>query len=335
MWLETFSTAEQLMADFVKTHGRKAKDVMTRQVISVDPDRSLQEIANLLEKHGIKRVPVIENGRLVGIVSRANLVQALATRGLAFVDVAEADEALRKVIVLNLRKLPLTAAMTMVDVIVDGGVVNLWAVVRNEEENCVERPGQIHGQYIIPYLLRDFGKAGGLLDARIINENVCASPRRNLIHHGGNGGRLTHICIEKASIGSSRLAHCSNSSVCLLTSRKAVHRETSAGRGKSLTDGEANALDGAGHQRCPTLKKAFLHENHYSITSSARASRVVGALRPMPLPGGRPILEDQVEQEMHVAAVGSAFRRLGSIGSPHLAQVPYVRSDIRFRAASI
>jgi hypothetical protein len=73
----------------------------------------------------------------------------------------------------------------------------------------------------------------------------------------------------------------------------------------------------------------------YSITSSARASNVVGALRPMPLLSGRLVLEDQAEQEMHVAAVGSAFRRLGSIGSPHLAQVPYVPSDIRFRAASI
>jgi hypothetical protein len=62
---------------------------------------------------------------------------------------------------------------------------------------------------------------------------------------------------------------------------------------------------------------------------------VVGTLRPMPLLGGRLILEDQAEQEMHVAAVGSAFRRLGSIGSPHLAQVPYVPSDIRFGAASI
>jgi CBS domain-containing protein len=133
-WLETFSSAEQLMAEFVKEHGRKAQDVMTRQVISVDPDTSLQEIANVLEKHGIKRVPVIENGRLVGIVSRANLVQALASRGLAFVDVAEADEALRKVIVLNLRKLPWTAAMAVVDVIVDRGIVNLWGVVRNEEE---------------------------------------------------------------------------------------------------------------------------------------------------------------------------------------------------------
>ena len=133
-WLETFSSAEQLMAEFVKAHGRKAKDVMTRQVISVDPDTSLQEIANLLEKHGIKRVPVLKDGRLVGIVSRANLVQALATRGLAFVEVTEADEVLRKVIVSNLRKLPWTAALEIVDVIVDRGVVNLWGVVRNEEE---------------------------------------------------------------------------------------------------------------------------------------------------------------------------------------------------------
>jgi CBS domain-containing protein len=138
-WLETFSSAEQLMADFVRAHGRKAKDVMTRQVISISPDTSLQEIANLLEKNGIKRVPVIENGRLVGIVSRANLVQALATRGLAFVDVAEADEALRKVILFNLRKLPWTTAMTMIDVIVDRGVVNLWGVVRNEEEKNAVR----------------------------------------------------------------------------------------------------------------------------------------------------------------------------------------------------
>jgi len=61
-------------------------------------------------------------------------VQALATRGLAFVDVAEADETLRKVIELNLQKVPWTAALTMVDVIVDHGVVNLWGVVRNEEE---------------------------------------------------------------------------------------------------------------------------------------------------------------------------------------------------------
>ena len=54
----------------MRSHGHKAKDVMTHQVITVDPDASLQEIANLFEKHGIKRVPVVKNGELVGIVSR-------------------------------------------------------------------------------------------------------------------------------------------------------------------------------------------------------------------------------------------------------------------------
>jgi len=88
-------------------------------------------------------------------------------------------------------------------------------------------------------------------------------------------------------------------------------------------------------RRCAAEQHDELAAAAHSITSSARASRVVGTLRPMPLLGGRLILEDQAEQEMHVAAVGSAFRRLGSIGSPHLAQVPYVPSDIRFRAASI
>jgi CBS domain-containing protein len=133
-WLEIFSSPERLMAEFAKSHGRKAADVMTRQVISVDPDTSLQDIAHLLEKHGIKRVPVIENGRLVGIVSRANLVQVLASRGVAFVDRAESEEALRNAIISNLRKLPLTGAMTSVDVTVDRGIVNLWGVVHNEEE---------------------------------------------------------------------------------------------------------------------------------------------------------------------------------------------------------
>jgi len=86
---------------------------------------------------------------------------------------------------------------------------------------------------------------------------------------------------------------------------------------------------------CRTASRRDELAPSHSITSSARASSVVGTLRPMPSLPGRLIFEDQPEQEMHVAAVGSAFRRLGSIGSPHLAQVPYVPSDIRFRAASI
>jgi predicted transcriptional regulator len=115
-----------------RPHGSKAKDVMTRKVITVDPDVSLQSIANLFEKHGIKRVPVVKNGQLVGIVSRANLVQALAIHGLPFFDRLEADEALREAVMSKIHKL--REIGSMVDIIVDHSTVNLWGVVRTQEE---------------------------------------------------------------------------------------------------------------------------------------------------------------------------------------------------------
>jgi CBS-domain-containing membrane protein len=131
-WFDILSSPDQQWAEFAKVHGRKAKDVMTRQVITVDPDTSLQQIALLLEEHGIKRVPVVKNGELVGMVSRANLVQALAIRGLPFFDREEADETLRETVMSKIHRLPWTGSM--VDVIVDHGVVNLWGRVRTEEE---------------------------------------------------------------------------------------------------------------------------------------------------------------------------------------------------------
>jgi CBS domain-containing protein len=98
------------------SHGRKAKDVMTHDVITVDPDTPLQEIANLFEQRGIKRVPVVKKERLVGIVSRANLVQALATHGLAFFERVEADEAWREAIIPKIHKL--RSKGSIVDVII-------------------------------------------------------------------------------------------------------------------------------------------------------------------------------------------------------------------------
>ncbi len=112
--------------------GRKAKDVMTPDVVTVDPDTPLQEIADLFEQHGVKRVPVVKKERLVGIVSRANLVQALATHGLAFFDRAEADEALREAVIAKISKW--RSKGSIVDVIVAHGTVNLWGTVHTEKE---------------------------------------------------------------------------------------------------------------------------------------------------------------------------------------------------------
>jgi CBS domain-containing protein len=74
-WLALF--ADLRVEAFVKSHGLHANDVMTREVISVSEDAPLDEVATLLERHRIKRVPVVRDGKLVGIVSRANLLHGL------------------------------------------------------------------------------------------------------------------------------------------------------------------------------------------------------------------------------------------------------------------
>jgi len=79
-WLDHF--ASDLARDYIKSHGRTVKDIMTRDVVTVTEDADLGDVAALLEAKRIKRVPVMREGKIVGIISRANIVRALgATRG--------------------------------------------------------------------------------------------------------------------------------------------------------------------------------------------------------------------------------------------------------------
>src|SRR6516225_3474232 len=77
-WLEMMASTNKLAGDYIKSHSGRGKDVMTRNVLSVAETTPIGDIAILLETNRIKRVPVVRDGKLVGIVSRANLVQALA-----------------------------------------------------------------------------------------------------------------------------------------------------------------------------------------------------------------------------------------------------------------
>ena len=135
-WLDMFQSNQIGAHDFVKSHGRTAKDVMTTSVVTASPETSLQEIAYLLERHGIKRVPIVEDGRIVGIVSRANLVQALAS-GQTDDDVETQDERLRQAVVARLRAQPWGGAM--INVLVRGGAAELWGMVDNDEEKKAVR----------------------------------------------------------------------------------------------------------------------------------------------------------------------------------------------------
>src|SRR6516165_92811 len=78
-WLALLSSDRASATEYIKSHSRKVADVMTREVISAGPDTSLGDIAAMLERNRIKRVPILDGGKLVGIVTRANILQALAS----------------------------------------------------------------------------------------------------------------------------------------------------------------------------------------------------------------------------------------------------------------
>jgi CBS domain-containing protein len=80
-WLQFFTSTGRLADDFVAERGRKVEDVMTRDPVTVHEETRLEELVALMERRGIKRLPVLRNGTLVGIVTRSNLLRAVA--GLA------------------------------------------------------------------------------------------------------------------------------------------------------------------------------------------------------------------------------------------------------------
>ncbi len=79
-WLAMISDPGERAKDYVKTHAQKASEIMTKNVATVNEATSVADIAHLLEERRIKRVPVLADGKLVGIVARADLLRALAVR---------------------------------------------------------------------------------------------------------------------------------------------------------------------------------------------------------------------------------------------------------------
>src|SRR5262249_55925473 len=125
---------QSLATEYVKSHARTVADVMTRDVIVATPGMSLRDVAALLEKNGIKQVPVVNDRHLVGMISRANLVQALATaRKEVKAATATSDLMIREDVLSRLGKEPWTRTFRL-NVIVHDGTVDLWGAVRSQAE---------------------------------------------------------------------------------------------------------------------------------------------------------------------------------------------------------
>ena len=94
-WLQAFTGNNTLAVEYIKAHARKVSDVLTRDVVNLPPRRHSTKLQTLMEKNAIKRVPVLENGRVIGIVSRANLLQAVASSH-TMPEVSPSDQAIRE-----------------------------------------------------------------------------------------------------------------------------------------------------------------------------------------------------------------------------------------------
>ena len=133
-WLDLVSSDQMLASDYVKTHGKVARDVMSLPPIVVEESAELADIARLLESRRIKRVPVVRDGRLVGIVSRADIVRALIAAGRSWSRPRSDDDvAVRDQVMAELNKLPF-AVGAHANAIVDDEAVHVWGHVESPEQ---------------------------------------------------------------------------------------------------------------------------------------------------------------------------------------------------------
>lgn len=131
-WLEFLMGSGRLAEDYVRSHARRVTEVMSKDVVSVTPDTPLPDVVALMERHRIKRVPVVDGNTCVGIVSRADLLRALH-RALAQQPTQASDNAIREHVLREIERGPFSANASL-RVTVQGGVVTLEGVIFDERQ---------------------------------------------------------------------------------------------------------------------------------------------------------------------------------------------------------
>jgi CBS domain-containing protein len=133
-WIEAVTPAATLATEFAKSHGKRVKEVMSDNVITATEETPLAEIAAILERNRIKRVPIMKDGKLVGIVSRSNLVQALASNDAISAERPDSNRVIREEILSRLKQQQSWTDFGSRNVIVNDGRVYLWGLISSEAE---------------------------------------------------------------------------------------------------------------------------------------------------------------------------------------------------------
>jgi CBS-domain-containing membrane protein len=132
-WFRHFGDPNTLAQDYAKAHGLKAHDVMSRYVVSVRDDAELRDVADILDHRRIKRVPVVHEGRLVGIISRGDLVRALGQVQIAKADKKIDNAALHKTLQDRIKSQSWIND-SHISLTVHDGVVEVWGFVASIDQ---------------------------------------------------------------------------------------------------------------------------------------------------------------------------------------------------------
>jgi CBS domain-containing protein len=137
-WLQLLVGPDRLAGDYVRSHGRKVEEVMTRDPITVSEDTPLDEVVRIMERQRIKRLPVMRKETVVGIISRANLLHALASMSRDLPAAAKSDAEIRQRLTDELARQP-WAPIALIDLVVKNGVVELWGnITKLEQEEALK-----------------------------------------------------------------------------------------------------------------------------------------------------------------------------------------------------
>jgi CBS-domain-containing membrane protein len=133
-WLAVFADPDVMAREYVKSHGVRAQDIMSRHVVSVQENADLAEVADMLDSHRIRQVPVVAKGRIAGMISRADIVRKLAESKAAAAGAQPDNGALQKAIWHRIKAQPWLET-AFVNLAVNDGVVELWGAVESDERH--------------------------------------------------------------------------------------------------------------------------------------------------------------------------------------------------------
>lgn len=132
-WLEFLMGPGKIASEYTHSHGNKVSEVMTQDVVTVTEDTPLEAIVELMERHRIKRVPVVRGNAVVGIITRSNLMHAMVSLARATPKPEQADVAIREHLMAEMKK-EKWAPIATTNVVVHDGIVELWGIIVDERQ---------------------------------------------------------------------------------------------------------------------------------------------------------------------------------------------------------